>query len=100
MIFSILITGKAGPFMYPQGEFQSLVLAPVKDGLSKILLSLEETLMYHPCLHDIKRCPGTHESWVARDLGGKFDITWHFPSYPMMTRIPYNNVDLYHTHQR
>ncbi len=34
--------------------------------------------MHHPCLHDSKRCPGTHESWIASDLGGKFDITWHF----------------------
>ena len=42
MLFSILIAEKAGPFMYPQGEIESLVLAHVKDGLSKILLSLRK----------------------------------------------------------
>ena len=64
------IAEKAGPFMYPQGELESLNLALVKVWLSNILL-FEETLIHQPCLHDNKRCPGTHESWVARDLGGK-----------------------------
>ena len=70
MLSSILLAEKAGPFMYPQGELESLNLALVKGWLSYILL-FEETLMHQPCLHDSKRCPGTHESWVARDLGGK-----------------------------
>ena len=65
MLSSISIAEKAGPFMYPQGELESLNLALVKGWLSNILL-FEETLMHQPCLHDSKRCPGTHESWVAR----------------------------------
>ncbi len=40
MLSSILVAEKAGPFMYPQGELESLVLAHMKDGLSKILISL------------------------------------------------------------
>ena len=64
MFFSILIAEKAGPFMYPQRELESLNLALAEGWLSYNLL-FKETLMHQPCLHDSKRCPGTHESWVA-----------------------------------
>ena len=81
MLSSILLAGKAGPFMYPQGELESLNLALVEGWLSYILL-YEETLMHRPCLHDNKWCPGTHESWVARDLGGKI---WHHLAFSILS---------------